>query len=100
LPANVAEYEKLLLKLRDQRVFLVDILDTPVKVRNSPEGLQQVIEAIPRLRANLKRRGIKIADEKIIFLLARNSYRTHIRREFPKSKMVPWIDFRMDNSEE
>jgi hypothetical protein len=97
LPENAAEYADLLLRLKAQRVFLIDIFDSPIKVRDSTEGVRQIVEAIPMLRWKMKDRKIEIADDKIIFLLARSSYMKHIRREFPKSSCVQWIDFRMDN---
>jgi len=40
-----------------------------------------------------------VADENIVFLLARTSYRAMIRREFPHSRLVRWIDFRTSSAE-
>jgi hypothetical protein len=97
LPESKEEYAALLLQLKELGVFLVDIFDMPIKVRGSVEGMRQIVEAIPMLRGKLKRRKIEVADENIVFLLARKSYRATIRREFPKSPLVPWIDFRMRN---
>jgi hypothetical protein len=94
LPDGTEEYAELLLRLKEQGIFLVDLLDSPIKVRGSPEGLRQVIEAIPILRAKLARRNIEVADENMVFLLARNSYRAKIRQEFPRSQLVRWVDFR------
>ena len=95
LPADEEEYHELLLRLKQLRVFLVDIVDEPTRVRGSPDGVRRVIEAIPKLRAKLKRRTINIEDKRIVFLLARNKYRKEIRKAFPESSLVPWMDFRM-----
>ena len=95
LPVDEEEYHEFLLKLKQLRVFLVDILDEPIRVRDSPEGVQRIIEAIPKLRAKLKRRNIDIADERIIFLLARKNYQKWIREAYPESTRIRWMDFRM-----
>jgi hypothetical protein len=98
VPEDKQENASFLLRLKELGIFLIDILDTPVIVRNSPEGMRQIIEALPMLRGKLKRRHLEVVDEKIIFLLARKSYQAYIRREFPTSRLVPWIDFRMGDS--
>lgn len=95
LPVDEEEYRELLLKLKQLRVFLVDIADEPIRVRGSPEGVRRIIEAIPKLRAKLERRNIDIDDEHIVFLLARKDYQKWISQAFPKSSLVRWIDFRM-----
>jgi len=98
LPESKAEYAAFLLRLKEMGVFLVDLYDAPIRVRNSPEGVQQILEAISEFRDKLKRRSIEVAEENIVFLLARTSYRAKIRRAFPRSWLVPWIDFRMSNA--
>ncbi len=95
LPESTEEYAAFLLQLKELGVFLVDLFDTPIQVRNSPEGMQQIVGALPAFRDKLKRRSIEVEDESIVFLLARTSYRARIRREFPRSRLVRWIDFRM-----
>src|SRR5262249_18625805 len=62
LSESKEEYASFLVGLKELRVFLVDILDTPVKVRNSPEGVRQIVGAIPRLRDKLKQRNIEVSD--------------------------------------
>jgi hypothetical protein len=99
LPNGKEEYASFLSQLKDRRIFLVDILDTPIKVRGSPEGLRQIVEAIPLLRDKLKQRNIQVADEHIIFLLARRTYEAKIKQEFPNSKRVQWVHFRMSNAD-
>jgi hypothetical protein len=94
LPRDEKEYVDFLLRLKAQRVFLIDIFDSPFKVRDSTEGVRQIVEAIPLLRGKMKSRNIEIKDGRITFLLARNDYRRHIRQEFPRSRTVPWVDFR------
>lgn len=98
-PANEIEYRELLLRLKMCRIFLVDILDRPTRVRDNPEGLATVKAAIPRLRDNLRHRGFTIDEARMTFLLARNSYKKLLRDVFPRAKLVRWIDFRMNKSD-
>ena len=94
-PADKIEYQDFLLRLRELGVFLVDIFDRPIMVRNNPEGLEKIVEAIPMLPAKLRDRGILVDEKIMIFLLARNNYKRKIRETFPNAKLVSWIDFRM-----
>lgn len=96
-PQGQYEYTEFLNRLKEVGIFLVDIYDQPIKVRGSPEGERQIIEAIPKLRNKLLNRGIKIHERSTIFLLARNSYTKHIKKYFPNAERIPWIKFRMAN---
>lgn len=98
-PEGKTEYQNYLQRLRDMGVFLADIYDQPIKVRGSPEAEKRIIEAIPTLEERLRLRGIEMQNQRTIFLLARNSYEKHIRREYPYALRVPWIKFRMANIE-
>jgi len=80
-------------------IFLVDIYDQPIKVRGSAEAEKRIIDAIPTLEERLRLRGIEIQTQQTIFLLARNSYEKHIRKQYPFALRVPWIKFRMANIE-
>lgn len=99
LPSDEGQYSELLLELKRRGVFLVDILDEPVKVRDSPEGVQQIVGAIPKLREKLRRRNIDVPEDCITFLLARKTYQKSLKAEFPRSRLVPWIEFRMQRAE-
>ena len=94
-PTTKDEYVDLLLRLKKKGIFLIDICDDPIKVRGNPGGEQRIINDIPKLRNKIASRGIKVADEEIVFLLARTNYLKHIRNEFPNSKHIRWIHFRM-----
>jgi hypothetical protein len=94
-PSTRKEYQQFLLKLKQRGIFLIDICDDPIRVRNCPEGVQRIIDEIPNLRDKIYQRAIKISDEDIIFLLPRPSYKKHLRRYFPDSKFVRWKDFRL-----
>lgn len=94
-PCDIDEYHKFLVRLQDMGVFLVDLHDENIRVRKNDEGLQRIIESIPLLRQKLLDREIKVGEKDITFLLARNSYRSKIRREFPDSKLIRWKDFRL-----
>ncbi len=94
-PADMGAYINFLRRLQAKSIFLVDICDDPIRVRGSSEGLARIISDIPILRTKMGGREIHVPDRDIIFLLARNSYRKHIRREFPSARIIRWIDFRM-----
>ena len=95
LPKDEKEYHQLLINLQELGVFLVDIVDEPIKVRNSPEGLRRVITEIPNLRSKLMQRDIIVSESEITFLLARRNYQKCIRAEFPKATLIRWKDFRL-----
>jgi len=102
IPPTAGRYEELLQELERRNIFLIDILDEPLRIRDrrSPtrvneENLEKLIESIPRLRDKMKRLNIDISDDKIIFLLARKDYKKDLELEFPRSEFVDWKTFRM-----
>jgi len=94
-PTTAEEYVNFLRLLQGKGIFLIDICDEPIKVRNNPEGIQRIKREILELRGKMKRRNINVAVEDIVFLLARKDYKKDIKREFPNSTYKTWIDFRM-----
>ena len=98
-PQSDEEYVAFLRTLRDNGVFLVDICDEPVQVRQSPEGIERIRSEIPKLASKLAERGITVAEDQMVFLLARKDYQADIRRAFPSAKRFRWKDFRMNHEE-
>lgn len=101
-PETVERYIELLNKLKAMGIFLMDIVDSPIKIsdRNlkwgiNQENLEYLVSQIPLLRNKIRSRGIDIEDENIIFLLARKHYRKYLDEAFPKSQKIRWIDFRL-----
>ena len=98
-PETEVEYVRLLQKLKDKEVFLIDISDEPLRIRErngiNQMNLERLVAEIPKLRNKIRSRDIFIKDEKIIFLLPRPHYKRYLVDEFPASKCVQWIDFRM-----
>ncbi len=94
LPSDTGEYESMLSALKDRGVFLIDICDEPIRVRNHPPGLRRIVDEIPRFRARLAARKLAVEDSAITFLLARTTYRTILKAHFPESNLIRWIDFR------
>jgi hypothetical protein len=94
-PRSEDEYTDFLLALKDQGVFLVDICDEPITVRDSAEGVRRIISEIPVLGQKLRKRGIAVAEDAMVFLLARRKYESHIRRAYPKAVRVTWKCFRI-----
>ena len=104
IPSTVEEYESLLIKLKDRNIFLIDILDKPLKIRDrsSVDGINKenydlLISNIYRLKDKIKERGISLSEDRIIFLLARTTYDKELKREFPNAQYFRWIDFRLDH---
>jgi len=96
LPLGEGEYKDFLVKLRSLGIFLVDIVDEPILVRNCPEGVEKVKAELPRLQDKLNLRGIFLSPKDMVFLLARRNYESIIRQEFPEASRIRWKEFRMN----
>jgi len=99
-PTTVDEYRDFLLRLKDMSIFLIDICDEPIRVRGCPDGVQRVKEEIPKLRSKMSKRNIQVADENIIFLLARTDYTGEVRNAFPDAQHIRWKEFRISTAAE
>ena len=104
IPSSIEEYESLLFRLKERNIFLIDILDRPLKIRDSsfPKGVDVenykiLLSSIPKLKEKIRERGIAISEDRIIFLLARTSYINELKQEFPNAQYFRWIDFRMES---
>lgn len=97
-PRTNEEYDLYLWTLCSMGIFLVDIYDRPIRVKGDPVGLRVIKDNIPSLRVRMADRRIAVPDEEIVFLLARPLYLQELKREFPHSRFVPWIDFRMSGA--
>lgn len=95
-PQDEKEYELLLEKLKDAGIFLVDIMDEPIRIRGNKENEERLVNEIPFLRSKLEMREIIVPEEDMIFLLARNTYKQHIRRHFKCASLIPWIEYRLN----
>ncbi|HNV94754.1 MAG TPA: hypothetical protein PKI84_06810 [Methanofastidiosum sp.] len=102
IPNSIEDYELLLLRLKERNIFLIDILDAPLKIRDRsfPNGVNKknydiLISKIPKLKDKIHDRGISVPEDRIIFLLARTIYKKELVKEFPNSKFFRWIDFRL-----
>jgi hypothetical protein len=95
LPSDTDDYESMLSALKDRGVFVMDLCDEPIRVRNHPPGLARIIDEIPLFRDKLAARKLSVDDSAITFLLARTTYRSILKAHFPRSELVRWIDFRM-----
>jgi hypothetical protein len=100
-PKTVEEYNDFLNELRGIGVFLMDIADEPIRIREkggiNQDNLRNLIGKIKALRTRIKDRGISIDDEDIIFLLPRQHYKKQLHEEFPNSRKIRWIDFRLSS---
>jgi len=101
-PETIQEYVNLLNRLKDMGIFLMDIVDMPIRIRDrkaksgiNQKNLQILKNEIPKLREKISSRGISIDDNKMIFLIPRPHYKKEIKREFQKAQIIRWIDFRL-----
>jgi hypothetical protein len=101
-PESDDEYLSFLFSLKKLGIFLVDIIDDPIKVADrsfhgwvNPENLEKVIAGIGTFMDRLSQRGITIPENRMIFLLARKHYVRTIREAFPGAYRISWKDFRM-----
>ena len=77
----------------------MDIFDEPIRISVrgkgiNKEALKKIIDNISCLRDKIKSRGIKIEDSNIIFLDPNHGYYKELKKEFPESKIIKWVDFR------
>jgi hypothetical protein len=98
-PKSVREYKLFLRCLQRKGVFLVDLLDEPIRIRGNKENEKYLISKIPDFRNKIKLMDITLEEENWIFLLARSSYKKKLKEEFPLSRRIRWIDFRLKRIE-
>ncbi len=94
-PESIEEYDKFLVELKQQGIFLIDILDEPKRIRNNQANEQYLITHIPKLRDKVRTMGIELAESEWIFLRARNTYEKYLNIELPIPKKIRWKDFRL-----
>src|SRR3974377_1408350 len=74
-PKTEDEYKALLMELKKLGIFLIDICDEPLRIRDNNGihrgNLDRLIMEIANLRNKIELRGISIEDKDIIFLLPR-----------------------------
>jgi len=99
-PNDIGEYKKFLNCLKNRGIFLIDISNEPIIIR---EKYKLNIENIEKLisdnnLSDLEGRINSLKNEKtlIIFLLARNNYLKNLRQKFPELSFINWKCFRLD----
>lgn len=102
-PETIDEYINFLNKLKNMGVFLIDIIDESLKIRDknykngiNTDNLRILMKHIQMLRNKIKSRGIDIDDKNMIFLLPRKHYKKELKKEFPKAKFKSWKEFRLN----
>jgi len=104
IPLTIGKYEEYLKRLQKMEIFLMDILDEHLKIRDSSsssginqENYKKLLLQISKLRDKIKNRGIQIEDENIIFLDPYHVYSYHkeLKKEFPESEIIRWIVYRL-----
>jgi len=109
-PNNSLEYENFLEQLKENGIFLIDMINEPLKIRDRKldNGINMTnLEKLfsdHNLR-NLKNKVNKLKNEETIsiFLFARNYkkiYKDILKDNFPDSEFIRWIDFRLNITEE
>jgi hypothetical protein len=104
IPKTILDYEKLLLKLCSNGIFLLDIYDIPLKIRDksfpnwiNQRNLKILTNEIPLLKHKIIERIGEVVETNITFLLARKHYTTLLKQYFPIANYCSWIDFRIKN---
>jgi len=99
LPKDKDEYLEFLNCLCKNGIFLIDISDIPLNIRDNhginENNLNILISEIPKLKNKIKDRIGIIKENKIKFLLPRNHYIGKLQELFPESQYFSWVDFRM-----
>ena len=95
-PESINEYKKFLITLKHNGIYLIDIIDEPIKIRGNKENESYLISKLPELRNKIANLKIDIAEDNWKFLLARNSYKSKVNQYFPKAGKVRWKDFRLN----
>lgn len=98
-PSDSKEYEIFLNKLKNNGIFLIDIYEEPIQIRNNQENLDLIFSV-----SNLDRLLIRVGNlcskhTQVIFLLARSysaNYRKLLESKFPNAYFYRWIDFRIN----
>jgi hypothetical protein len=93
------DYANKLEKLRDNGIFMIDIVEEPITVKKSklepeiPESVEIIKNSLPKLKERIKELGV--SEENVIFLIpSHRSYRKDARRMFPNSKFPKgWKEF-------
>lgn len=101
-PTSEKEYDEFLSELKRKGIFLIDIFNKPIKVRENTENQQIIIDAFPKIREKIKKMSIEIEDDEIVFLMPRTrlvdqSYKKLIEQFFPNANKYRWKDFRLSS---
>lgn len=96
-PKDITEYKKFLNELKNMGVFLIDIIDEPIKIRGIKQNENYLISKLPELKIKINELNEEIPEKEWIFLLARSSYKRKLREHYPFAKKIRWKDFRLKN---
>lgn len=108
-PENSEEYKEFLICLMENGIFLIDMIDEPLKIRDKKEkgGINQT--NLKKLFSDdnlclLKDRIDKLIDQeaKFIFLIARNYkifWMNKLKEKFSEATFIKWKDFRLNTNE-
>ena len=102
-PADENEYSDFLIILQDRGIFLIDLINKPLRIREK-YGLNYMNLELIFSDDNLglleeRISGLTNQTTTLIFLLARNYhkiYRQKLTSRFPNAKFIRWKDFRLD----
>lgn len=97
-PDDSLEYEAFLHKLRENEIFLIDMIEEPIRIRDKNGIIKENIDIllsdknIEALKNRIKSHGHE--ETKVIFLLARRNYKKRLKMLFEDSEFITWKDFR------
>lgn len=100
LPIDKKEYISFLEVLQSWGIWVIDITDKPVKVwvdrKNwikDEKVIKKISNKLPRLKRRISR--LKVSEDNVTFLLARNDYKSKVKKLFPYSSYYDWKSFRI-----
>ena len=85
-PKNVEEYYEFLVELKKRRIFMIDIIEYPLKFKRDMRNQQLLLGNLDNLRKRIK----KLNPKKVVFVLPRRSYLKEIKKRFPEAEVYTW----------
>lgn len=102
-PKDEKEYECFLKCLKKRDIFLIDIINEPLKIRDkgrkngiNEDNIAKLLSNLDYLKKRIEEFKIKNKNIIVIFLLARNNYIKKLKEKFEDVSFITWKCFRLD----
>lgn len=99
IPTTENKYFEMLCVLKEYGIFLIDILDHPILIRDSggiiKENLEILKTGIQNFPSHLARNGIDVPQANWTFLIPTGrNYTRLLKNLYPEAKVIIWPDYR------